>query len=283
MNLDKIRAFQVPDAEQCYRWQDSSLYALGLGYGSDPLNAADLRYVLETDQQTVPSMSAVLAYPGFWFGTPELGIDALRLLNGQCAFTIHRPLPAQGTVRSSTRIVAVADKGRDKGAALYVEKDIRDGDGLLHATVSQAVFLRGDGGQGGFGVPPQAPALVTGEHPDHALELGVARNAALIYRLTGDHNPVHSHPPIAQQAGFREPILHGMCSLGMACRAAIELLCPQQPERLRSMSVRFASPVYLGDRLRFEFFGQGPEYQWRVRVPARQVTVLDRGQIHIAA
>jgi len=281
MNLDKLQAFRIPDAVQTYTWRDSSLYALGLGYGADPVDEPDLRYVLETDQQTVPSMSAILAYPGFWFADPSLAIDWVRLLNGQVAFTIHRSLPPEGTVKSTSRVVAVDDKGKDKGAAVFLEKEVTDPDGVPYATIRQAVFLRGDGGHGGFGVPPETPPAVTGDAPDHALELDVARNAALIYRLSGDLNPVHSHPAIARQAGFREPIVHGMCSLGMACRAALRLLCDNQPQRLKSMSIRFASPVYPGERLRFEFFGKGPHFQWRVRVPERNVTVLDRGQLEL--
>lgn len=281
MNLDKLQGFRIPDAVQTYTWRDSSLYALGLGYGADPLGEADLRYVLETDQQSVPSMSAILAYPGFWFADPSLEIDWVRLLNGQVAFTIHRPLPPEGTVKSTSRVVAVDDKGKDKGAAVFLEKVLTDTEEVPYATIRQAVFLRGDGGQGGFGVPPDVPPAVAGDSPDHALELDVARNAALIYRLSGDLNPVHSHPAIARQAGFREPIMHGMCSLGMACRAALRLLCEDTPERLKSMSIRFASPVYPGERLRFEFFGKGPHFQWRVRVPERNVTVLDRGQLEL--
>jgi acyl dehydratase len=282
MNLENLQRFRISDAEQTYTWRESSLYALGLGCGSDPLDMAELRYVLETEQLTVPSMSAIVAYPGAWYAERSLGIDWVRLLNGQIAFTIHRPLPPAATVKSTTRIVAVDDKGKEKGAAVFLEKKVTDAAGELHATVRQAVFLRGDGGCGSFGTAPETPPAVTGERPDYALELDVARNAALLYRLSGDLNPVHSHPAVAREAGFQEPIMHGMCSLGMACRAALRLLCEDRPERLKEMSVRFASPVYPGERLRFEFFGQGPRFQWRVRVPARDATVLDRGQMEIA-
>ncbi len=283
MNIEKLQAFRIPDAVQSYTWRDSSLYALGLGYGADPLDEADLAYVLETDQKTVPSMAAVLAYPGFWMRDPELDVDWVRLLNGQVGFTIHRQLPPEGAVKSTSRVVAVDDKGKDKGAAVFTEKQLTDTDGVPFATIQQAVFLRGDGGCGSFGIAPESPAPVTAETPDHAMEVEVARNAALIYRLSGDLNPVHSHPAVARQAGFRQPIAHGMCSLGMACRAALRLLCDDRPERLRSMSIRFASPVYPGERLRFEFFGNSAHLRWRVRAAQRNVTVLDRGELELAA
>jgi acyl dehydratase len=282
MNLEKLQAFRIPDAVQSYTWRDSSLYALGLGYGADPVDEADLAYVLETEQRTVPSMAATLAYPGFWMREPALEVDWVRLLNGQVGFTIHRQLPPEGTVKSASRIIAVDDKGKDKGAAVFTEKQLTGTDGVPYATIQQAVFLRGDGGYGGFGTAPEPPPPVVGDSPDHAVEVDVARNAALIYRLSGDLNPVHSHPAIARQAGFREPIVHGMCSLGMACRVALRLLCSDRPEGLRSMSVRFASVVYPGERLRFEFFGSGPRFRWRVRVPQRNVTVLDRGELELA-
>ena len=281
MNLEKVKAFRIPDVSHTYTWQDSSLYALGLGYGTDPTDLAELRYVLETDQLAVPSISAIVAYPGAWYRDPALEIDWVRLLNGQCSFTIHRQMPVHGTVKSSTRIVAVDDKGKDKGAALFLEREVTDAEGVPYATMRQAVFLRGDGGSGSFGTPPETPPLVTGQTPDNAIELDVARNAALIYRLNGDYNPVHSDPAVARDAGFKEPFMHGMCSLGMACRAALRVLCDNKPDRLKTMSIRFASVVYPGERLRFEFFGKGPHHQWRVRVPARDVTVLDRGQLEI--
>lgn len=283
MNLDKVRNYRIADGEQSYTWRDSILYALGLGYGTDPTDPIDLRYVYEQAQLVVPSMCVTLAYPGFWQQEPELDIDWVKLLNGQYAFTIHRPLPAAGHVKSTTRIVAVDDKGKDKGAALHMEKVLTDTAGIPFATIQQAVFLRGDGGQGGFGTPPEAPPAVPQREPDHVFELDVARNAALIYRLSSDYNPVHSDPVIARDAGFKEPIMHGLCSLGMACRAALRVLCDNRPERLKAMSVRFSSPVYPGERLRFEFYGRGPSWQWRVRVPARNVTVLDRGLLELAS
>jgi acyl dehydratase len=278
MYLEKIKDFKIPTATETFTRRDSMLYALGLGYGSDPLDLKQLPYVYEKNQRAVPSMCVSLAYPGFWQQDPSLGIDWVRLLNGEYFFEAHRQLPPEGTVTLESRLIAIDDKGKDKGAAMYLEKTLSGQDGAPYATIRQSLFLRGDGGVGGFGTPPEPAPVVPDRTPDLVVETPTARSAALLYRLNGDYNPVHSDPDIARQAGFREPILHGLCSFGMGCRAIIDTFCDGDPERLRSMSVRFSSPVYPGETLRFEFYRSGPTVQWRARVAARNVVVLDRGQ-----
>jgi len=281
MNLQNVKAFSIPDGEQFFSRRDAMLYSLGLGYGEDPLDEAQLPYVYEKEQRMVPSFCLAVAYPGLWLRDPSLGIDWSHIFNGEVSFEIHAPIPVEGHVTSKSRVVAVQDKGVEKGATIHSERVLFDASGDRLATIAQTVVLRKDGGQGGFGeAPPVAPA-VPDRDPDQVVELKSARNSALLYRLSGDFHPLHADPQIAHAMGLKEPILHGFCSFGMACRAAIEAVCDGDPLRLKAMSGRFVSPVYPGDVLRFEFFVSGKGTQWRARVPARDVTVIDRGQLEV--
>jgi acyl dehydratase len=254
------------------------LYALGLGYGSDPLDPAQLRFVYENDLQTVPSICSMLAHPGRWVMTPELAIDWVKLLHGEQSFEIHNPLPPEGTVNGSYEIAGVEDKGADKGAILHLLKTLSDDkSGTLLATVRSVLFLRGDGGCGGFGEVGNSAAPLPDGSPSLSSEIATLPQAALIYRLSGDYNPIHADPDAAAKAGFERPILHGLCTLGIATRAILSTFASKAPERLNSLSVRFSRPVYPGETIRTEFFPAGNEIRFRSRVIERNIVVLDRG------
>jgi acyl dehydratase len=276
MNLKRIHEFVFAPVEHDYTFRDSILYALSLGYGSDTLDTRHLQFVYEQGQKVVPSMCVVLAYPGFWLRDPDLDCDWIRLLHGEHRFEIHGLLKPEGKVRAQHRITAVDDKGSDKGAALYLEKSLFDEAGQTLATIRQTLFLRGDGGSGGFGKVPQAPLPLPGGLPDRTVDLETSPQSALIYRLTGDMNPVHADPEVAKAAGFDRPVLMGLCTMGLATRVVLEHFCDAQPERLRSLFVRFSKPVFPGEDIRFEFYRDGPRVRFRARCIQRDVIVLDR-------
>lgn len=282
MNLDEVRRFTFAATEHDYSWKDSILYALGLGYGADPLDADDLAFVYERGLRAVPTMCNTLAHPGFWLDRPELGIDWVKVLHAEQAVTIHAPLPASGTVRGDYEIVSVVDKGADKGAILTLEKRLSDretGDQL--ATVTTAVFLRGDGGQGGFGAAPEPVPALPDDAPDAIVDLPTLPQAALIYRLSGDVNPLHVDPAVAAKAGFRQPILHGLATMGVAARALLRARCDNDPARFGGMSVRFSSPVYPGETIRTEVYDAPGAVRFRCRVVERNIVVLDRGVLSL--
>lgn len=258
------------------------LYALGLGYGSDPLDPTQIDFVFEETLKIVPSMVNVIAHPGFWIKAPELGIDWVKVLHAEQAFEIHRPLRTTGRMRGEYRIVSVEDKGPEKGAILTMEKALVDCETEERsATVTQVVFMRGDGGQGGFGTPSHISAPLPDKPPERVVDIPTMPQIALVYRLSGDYNPIHAHPEVARKAGFDRPILHGLCTMGLATRAVVETYCKGYPERLTSMSVRFAKPVYPGETIRTEFFEVGEEIRFRCRVVERDLIVLDRGAAKI--
>jgi acyl dehydratase len=282
VNIEHIKHLRLPSIEQTYEARDTILYALGLGCGADPLEASDLSFVYEEGLKALPSMCCVLNHPRFWLKDPVYEVNWLKLLHAEQAFTIHRPIPATGHVRGEFRILGIEDKGPEKGALLHIEKSLYDV--ALHgalATVRSTLLLRGDGGDGGFGqAVPAATALRPGA-PNRSVEFSTLPSAALIYRLSGDWNPLHADPKVARQAGFDRPILHGLCTLGIACRAILATYCANDPSRLRFMAARFSSPVYPGETIRVEFHEDADEIRFRAIVTERAVVVLDRGSAGI--
>jgi acyl dehydratase len=283
VNLEAVRNFRFTSVSQSFTRRDTILYALGLGFGSDALDPDQLRFVLEDRLQTVPSICCVLAHPGRWVAIPELAIDWIRLLHGEQTFEIHHPIPPEGSVKGDYEIVAVEDKGVEKGAILHLVKTLRDGQtGTRLATVRSVLFLRGDGGCGGFGDPSQSAAPLPDSPPSISHEISTLPQSALIYRLSGDYNPIHADPEAARKAGFERPILHGLCTFGVATRAILSTFVSKAPERLKSLSVRFSRPVFPGETIRTEFFPSRDEIRFRSVAVERNVIVLDRGTARLA-
>ncbi|MBM5810553.1 MAG: 3-alpha,7-alpha,12-alpha-trihydroxy-5-beta-cholest-24-enoyl-CoA hydratase [Gammaproteobacteria bacterium] len=278
MNLEAIMNFRFPVLEHTYTQADTMLYGLGLSLGQDPSDAEQLSYVYEDRLQVLPSMCNVLAHPGFWLREPALAVDWVNALHGEQRFVIHRPLPSQGTIRGVMRVLGVEDKGPDRGALLFYEKVLTDqATSEKLCTVQTTGFLRGDGGCGSAGVKLSALEAAPNRAPDATLNWPTARQAALIYRLCGDRNPIHADPVIAAKAGFEGPILHGLCTMGMACFGLVKLFGCGRSDLLRSMSVRFAGAIYPGETLRIAGWHTGGVVQFCAHVVERGDIVLDRG------
>jgi acyl dehydratase len=265
-----------------YDWKSTALYALALGYGSDPLDEAQLRFVYEKELRPVPSLCNTLAHPGFWIKDPALGLDWVRALHAEQSFEINKALPCSGRLEGRYAITGVADKGAEKGAILEIEKQLFDkSTDTLHATVRSAIFLRGDGGQGEFGSLAPSPDPLPQSAPDRVIDIETLPQTALIYRLNGDLNPLHVDPRVAKAAGFASPILHGLATMGFATRAIMEAACGQDPDLLSAVHVRFTQPVYPGETIRTEIYLGRPEIRFRCVALERDVVVLDRGLARI--
>ncbi len=280
MNLSEVRRYEFPPVEQSYSFKDTILYALSLGYGG--ADDEERRFVTESSQRVVPTLCNVLGHPGFWLrDVPQLAFDWRKVLHGEQMLRILRPLPVAAAITARHRIAAVDDR-KEKGAVVYFEKTIELTDsGEPLATARWTIFARSDGGQGGFGESPTSPGPLSSNEPEHVVELATSPNAALLYRLTGDMNPIHADPEVARQAGFDRPILHGLCTMGLACRALLQAYCGSDPARLKSIFVRFSQPVFPGETVRIEFFRDNGAVRFRASVPTRQVIVLDRGNAEI--
>jgi len=282
MNLDALMSLRLKPVEHHYTAKDSILYALGLGYGEDPNDSNQLQFVFEKGLKAVPSACMVLAHPGFWVNDPALSIDWIKMLHGEQKFTIIKSLPAEGLVRGEYEVTALEDKGPEKGAVMYVTKHLFDGvtDDLL-ASVESVYILRGDGGQGQFGTPPVAPEPLPEGNPTHIIEISTLPQSALIYRLSGDLNPIHADPVAAAKAGFPRPILHGLCSMGLATRALIATVADHNPANLSHVTVRFSKPVFPGETLRVEVYEMKESIRFRGIAAERNIVVLDRGSARL--
>lgn len=280
----KLKGWRIPDVEQRYELRDTILYALGLGCGSDPLDEDDLRFVYEENIRVLPTMAVVLGYPGFWIKDPAAGIDWKKVLHGEQGLILHKPLAAAANVVGRSRITEIVDKGAGKGALLYSERDVIDADtGDLLCTLTSTTFMRGDGGFGGPSGPTPEPHRVPERAPDQIVDLPTLPQAALIYRLSGDYNPLHADPKVAAAAGFDRPILHGLCSFGVAGRAILRACCGNDQRRLKSIQTRFSAPVFPGETIRTELWRDGATVSFRARVLQRDVVVLNNGRAIVEA
>ena len=288
MNVDAVRNWAIPEIRQTYTAKDTILYGLGLGYGSNPVDPEELAFVYEDGLKAVPTMATTLCHPGFWVGDPRTGINAKLVVHGEHLMRFHAPLAASGTVRGTTRVADIIDKGKDKGAIIVTEREIfDDATGQLIATIEQATMCRGDGGfsatdAGRPSAKTNALPPVEGA-PDYQVDIATLPQSALIYRLCADPNPLHADPRIAAAAGFDRPILHGLCTYGVAARAIMQACCDNAPDRLARLSVRFSSPVFPGETIRTEVWEAPDQVQFRCTVPARNVTVISNGVAEVRA
>lgn len=292
MTLDPLhllsRAF-APVA-QAYTEHDCALYALGCGLGSDPLDEGQLRYVYERaggGLQVLPTFLNVLGYSGFWADQPDTGITWRKLVHAEQAIVLHRPLSACGHLVGQTRVTGLHDKGAEKGALMLQERRVTDAaTGDLVGTVTQTTILRADGGFGDthgavHGKALAAPHSLPERAPDAVCDLATLPQAALLYRLNGDFNPLHADPAVGQAAGFSRPILHGLATMGVAMHAVICTLLGYDASRVRGMRVRFTAPVLPGETLRTQLWRDGDVVSLRTLVMERDVVVLNAGRIDL--
>jgi acyl dehydratase len=279
---DKLMALDIPPAEHSYGPKDCMLYALGIGLGHDPMNEDELPFVYEKNLKVLPTMAAVLGYVGFWARDRDTGIDWVRMVNGEQGVTLHQPLKGQNTVIGRQRIVEVIDKGAGKGALVLSERNVTDkATGALIATVTQTTFCRADGG---FGGPPRQapePHPLPARAPDAVCDLPTRPEAALIYRLSGDRNPLHAEPAAAKQAGYPRPIMHGLGNFGIAGHAVLKTMCGYDPQKLTSFACRFSAPVFPGETIRTEMWRDGAVVSFRARVVERDVIAVNNGRAEV--
>lgn len=296
LRYEQLKQRQFAPVHQQYSERDTQLYALSLGLGNNPLDTSALPFVYEGlpgGLRALPSQAVVLGYPGFWAREPDTGIDWVRLLHGEQRMRLHQPLPAQAEVVGHNRITHLIDKGEGKGAILVTERQLHSRQGQLLATLEQVSFLRGDGGYSQLhgGQPSDAPLTPLLPSPqDRAADFvdvqAIRPEAALLYRLMGDDNPLHADPEVARAAGFERPILHGLASYGLVAHALLRQCADHNPARLCALSIRFAAPVYPGETLVTEIWrvpGQPLQFQLRAKVQERDKLVLSHGMAELLA
>ena len=260
-----------------YSWdsKDALLYALSVGAGAlDP--AENLSFTTENsrgiEQRVLPTFAVTLGGAGG--SMEELGDFKLsQILHGGQTITLHRSLPAAGTVIPVSYMSAVHDKGRN--AIIELTTDLLDADTREPVASSiTSMVIRGEGGFGGDAGPGET-WVAPNTAPDLVVVQRTTRDQALLYRLNGDRNPLHSDPALAKMVGFEQPILHGLCTMGFAARAVLENVANADPEAFGSLNVRFAAPVVPGDELETSIWKTENGAIFQVRVG--ETVVLDRG------
>lgn len=280
---ERLLALDIPEIVQEYGEKDTMFYALSLGLGLDPVDERQLRFVFERELLALPTLPLILSVPGSWLSRPETGIDYLRVVHGEHAIELHRPPASSGRVRGKTRVVDVIDKGPGRGALIYSELRQTDAEsGAPLATIRQTTFARADGGFGGPLRKPALPHPLPERAPDLVCDLPTSPQAALLYRLNADRNPLHADPVVARNAGFERPILHGLATFGIAGHAILRAGLDYDPARLRSLSARFTAPVFPGDLLRTELWLDDCTISFRCLVPERDSVVLNNGRATVA-
>ncbi|WP_439358542.1 MaoC/PaaZ C-terminal domain-containing protein [Bradyrhizobium sp. DASA03007] len=278
----KTRAWRSGDVRHAYATRDTILYALGVGAASDPLDERQLRLVYEKNLVALPTMATVLASPGAWMrDNAELGINFAKMVHGEQSVQMHAVLPPSGVLVGRSRVARLVDKGDGKGAVMHVEKELWDeATNQLVAVGEQVLFLRGDGGfsQGSGGdEPASAPMPVPDHAPDRVITLPTRVDQAVLYRLSGDLNPLHIDPDFATKVGFTRPILHGLATYGFACRGLVEAFCDSEPSRLKAIRARMSAPVFPGDTIRLECWRLDDRIAFQARVTEREALVLSHG------
>lgn len=278
----KHRTFE--DTTERYGKRDTILYALGVGLGSDPTDPAQLRFVYEEGLTALPTMALVKAMAAPWIHKPDSGIQWRQMLHGEQVVEIHRPLAPQGEVYGESSIEEIVDKGAGKGAIIYTKRIIRDlATKEALATLRAGLFCRADGGFGGPATRGPQPHELPTRAPDMACDLQTLPQAALIYRLSGDLNPLHASPAIAAEAGFPRPILHGLCSFAVAAHAVLREAAEYQAERIRKIQARFSAPVFPGETLRTEIWREDRgRIGFRSKVVERDIVAINNGLVELS-
>lgn len=276
INYDEIMQLKSGVDNFRYTERDSMLYALGIGFGRDPMNLAELPFVYENGLRTVPTMATVVAWGGSIMG--RTGINYLMVVHGEQRITMHKPLPSAAEVVSDERVLGVFDKGKDKGAVIRHQTVLKDDKGEKLATLIASRFARGDGGFGGPSEGQPEPHKVPSRSPDRTVDITTRPDQALVYRLCGDRNPLHSDPEFAKRAGFPRPILHGMCTYGITCRGVLQTYADYDPSAFKQHAARFSSPVFPGETVTMELWKDGNVISFEAKVKSRDVTVIKSGR-----
>jgi len=273
-----------------YGDKDVMLYALGIGLGGDPMDEKELPFVYERGLKVVPTAATVLAAGGGG-SRPVAGaadptlppghrpsqINFLMMVHGEQKVELHKPLPTSGTFTAEGRTVGAWDKGEGKGAVVVNETTWTDEKGEKAATLTGSMFARGDGGFGGPTEGQPEPHQVPSRAADLSVDISTRPDQALLYRLNGDRNPLHADPEFASRAGFPRPILHGLCTYGVTCRAVLQHILDYDADQILSHQVRFSSPVFPGETITVDLWKDGKQISFEARVQSRNVTVIRNG------
>ncbi|MGF6313449.1 acyl dehydratase [Bradyrhizobium sp. i1.8.4] len=279
INYEQLMALKNLDQRYSYVDREVMLYAFAIGMGSDPMDEKELAFVNEAAARprplkVVPSFASIAAWGA---GPGDMKTNRVMEVDGERDITFHKPLATAAHIIADSSVLAVYDKGKDKGAVIRYQIVLKNSDGELLATIVASSFARGDGGFGGPSDGQPEPHQMPSRAPDRIIDISTRHDQALIYRLCGDRNPLHSDPEFAKGAGFPRPIMHGMCTYGITCRGILQTYADYDPTAFRRHAARFSSPVYPGETITLEMWKTGDVISFEAKVKARGVKVIKNG------
>ena len=283
LNCKALLEREFPVVRQTLTDRDCILYALSLGLGRDPMNLEDLPYVFEKDLRVFPTMPVVLGHPGNWLDEPEYEITKKMLVHGSQRLRNYKPLPLNDVILGENEVINIIDKGAERGAIMITTRRLRqESTGDILAEMESALFCRADGG---LSNAPEKPIYefrcLPDREPDASIDIPTEPNAAFLYRLNSDRNPLHADPEIAIGAGFKRPILHGLCTFGLAGVAIHKTYAKNGFKTIGAIETRFSQIVYPGETVTFDLWRDGNEISYRAMVKSRESKVLDFGRAEL--
>ena len=273
IDRDKALSYKFSEGEGGWNRDDVILYHLGLGAGVPQTDPGELEYTYEKNLKVLPSFSTVASRGEFHhlLKVPGLEFNLALVLHGEQEIELHQPLPPEAKLKSETRIAEIYDKG--KAALLILEVSTVDAGGDPLFTNRMSLFLRGEGGFGGP-AGPKAQNAAPDREPDGAVESKTLPQQALLYRLNGDKNPLHCDPDFAKLAGFEMPIIHGLCSYGIACKAVVDDALGGDVTRVARYSARFAGVGFPGETFVTRYWRENETILIECRAKERDAIII---------
>ena len=289
IDVDLALGYELPALESSYTERDLALYALGVGVGSDPLDPKELQYVYEMHPDgfralptfaVIPAINAILEMAKQGKTAPGLNYGFDRILHGEQYTELKRPLPPSAKLTHKPRIKDIWDKGRHAVVVTETRSYDESGEELMYNELT--MLVRGAGGWGGERGPTGDVNVPPERAPDASTEEKISESQALLYRLSGDWNPLHADPSFAKNFGFKRPILHGLCTFGYAAHAVIKAFSNNDPRYFKSIRVRFADSVFPGETLITEMWKESDtRIVFRCRVKERDKVVINNASIDL--
>ena len=277
LDYETLQARRSDGWTSSYTDKDVLLYNLAIGMGRDPLDEKELPFIFEVPELRVVPTAGIIIANGGGSLYDDVGIDWTGVVHGEQRLTMHRPLPPEARLTGSTWVSEIVDKGADKGALLITTTECALASGEPVYTTQSVIFARRNGGFGGPREQSRTPHVLPGRTPDLVHVTQTREDQAALYRLTGDRTHLHIDPKFAAKGGFPRPILHGLCSYGVACRALLASVCDYDPARIRQFDVRFSAPVFPGETIHTDIWIDAAAVSFRCRVAQRDAVVLNNG------
>lgn len=274
VTYDGLMALQRRGQRISYTTRDTILYALSVGMGRAQVDPVEMPFVYEGGpMKVVPTMATVLSAEP----VRDSGLDFRGVLHGEQRLRLYGPLPPQGQLVVDAGVSSILDKGKAKGVIVNFTSTASTEAGKPVFASTTTIFARRDGGIGSSADHPAALPPVPLRKPDITVQEETRKDQALLYRLNGDDNPLHADPEVARQAGFDVPILHGLCSYGIACKAVLNSVAAGQPERMKGFDARFMAPIFPGETIEVEIWKDQSRVAFRARIVERDIVAIDNG------